>query len=106
MTIFYVSNAQLTDYLFLQKIAALPFVEAIYLFGSRARGDHRERSDIDIAILSPNANESDWWSMLELIDEADTLLSIDCIRLDKESQNSALRLQIEQDKKLIYERRT
>jgi predicted nucleotidyltransferase len=111
MTIFYVSNAQLTDYLFLQKIAALPFVEAIYLFGSRARGDHRERSDIDIdididiAILSPNANESDWWSMLELIDEADTLLSIDCIRLDKESQNSALRLQIEQDKKLIYERR-
>ena len=96
---------QLTDYLFLQKIAALPFVEAIYLFGSRARGDHRERSDIDIAILSPNANENDWQSILKLIDEADTLLPIDCIRLDKESQNSALRLQIEQDKKLIYERR-
>lgn len=95
----------LNDYLFLQKIGALPFVDAIYLFGSRARGDHRERSDIDIAILCQNANENDWQSILKLVDEADTLLTIDCIRLDKESQNSALRLQIEQDKKLIYERR-
>ena len=96
---------QLNDYLFLRKIAALPFVDVIYLFGSRARGDHRERSDIDIAILCPKANENDWQSVLKLIDDADTLLSIDCIRLDKESPNSALRLQIEQDKKLIYERR-
>ena len=30
--------------------------------------------------------------------DADTRLSIDCIRLDQESQNSTLRLQIEQDK--------
>ncbi len=97
---------QLNDYLFLRQIAALPFVDAIYLFGSRARGDHRERSDIDIAILCPKANENDWQSILGLIDDADTLLPIDCIRLDQESQNSALRLQIEQDKKLIYELRT
>ena len=96
---------QLNDYLFLRKIAALPFVDAIYLFGSRARGDNRERSDIDIAILCPKANENDWQSVLQLIEDADTLLPIDCIRLDKESPNSALRLQIEQDKKLIYERR-
>ncbi len=58
------------------------------------------------AILCPNANETDWQTILKLIDDADTLLSIDCIRLDQESQNSVLRLQIEQDKKLIYERRT
>ena len=44
--------------------------------------------------------------MLKLLDDADTLLPIDCIRLDQEGQNSALRLQIEQDKKPIYERRT
>lgn len=97
---------QLNDYIFLRKIAALPCVDAIYLFGSRARGEHRERSDIDIAILCPIANENDWQSMLKLLDDADTLLPIDCIRLDQEGQNSTLRLQIEQDKKLIYERRT
>jgi predicted nucleotidyltransferase len=42
---------RLTDYHFLQEIAALDVVDAIYLFGSRARGDNRERSDIDIAVL-------------------------------------------------------
>ena len=97
---------QLNDHLFYKKIAALPFVDAIYLFGSTARGDHLDRSDLDIAILCPNANERDWPSILQRFDDADTRLSIDCIRLDQESQNSALRLQIEQDKKLIYERRT
>jgi ADP-ribose pyrophosphatase YjhB (NUDIX family) len=75
-------------------------------FLCQVEDDHLERSDIDIAILCPNANERDWQSILQLIDDADTLLSIDCIRLDQESQNSALRMQIEQDKKLIYERRT
>ena len=97
---------QLNDHLFYKKIAALPFVDAIYLFGSTARGDHLDRSDLDIAILCPNANERDWPSILQRFDDADTRLSIDCIRLDQESQNSALRMQIEQDKKLIYERRT
>jgi predicted nucleotidyltransferase len=97
---------QLNDHLFYKKIAALPFVDAIYLFGSTARGDHLDRSDLDIAILCPNANERDWPSILQRFDDADTRLSIDCIRLDQESQNSTLRLQIEQDKKLIYERRT
>ncbi len=89
---------QLNDHLFYKKIAALPFVDAIYLFGSTARGDHLDRSDLDIAILCPNANERDWPSILQRFDDADTRLSIDCIRLDQESQNSTLRLQLEQDK--------
>lgn len=95
---------QLTDYQFLQQIAALSFVEAIYLFGSRARGDHRARSDIDLAVLCPDASERDWQLVLDIIENADTLLAIDCIRLDEESQTSPLRLQIEKDKQLIYER--
>ena len=92
---------QLTDYQFLQQIAALPFIEAIYLFGSRARRDHRERSDIDLAVLCPEASKRDWQLVLDIIENADTLLAIDCIRLDEESQTSPLRLQIEKDKQLI-----
>jgi hypothetical protein len=34
-----------------QEIAALPCVDAIWLFGSRARGYARARSDIDLAVL-------------------------------------------------------
>jgi predicted nucleotidyltransferase len=45
----------LTEYRFLERLAALPFVQAVWLFGSRARGTARERSDIDLAILCPGA---------------------------------------------------
>ena len=95
---------RLTDYHFLQEIAALDVVDAIYLFGSRARGDNRERSDIDIAVFCPRATKKDWLSILNIVENADTLLMIDCIRLDEELTTSPLYQQIEEDKKLIYER--
>ncbi len=94
----------LSDYQFLQEIAALDFVDAIYLFGSRARGDNRDRSDIDIAIQCPKATQKDWLSILNIVENADTLLMIDCIRLDEELTTSPLYQQIEKDKQLIYER--
>ncbi len=94
----------LSDYQFLQEIAALDFVDAIYLFGSRARGDNRDRSDIDIAIQCPKATQKDWLSILNIVENADTLLMIDCIRLDEELTTSQLYQQIEKDKQLIYER--
>ena len=94
----------LSDYRFLQEIAALDFVDAIYLFGSRARGDNRDRSDIDIAIQCPKATQKDWLSILNIVENADTLLMIDCIRLDEELTTSQLYQQIEKDKQLIYER--
>ncbi len=95
---------RLTDYHFLQEIAALDVVDAIYLFGSRARGDNRERSDIDIAVLCPRATKKDWLSILNIVENADTLLMIDCIRLDEELTTSPLYQQIAKDKQLIYER--
>ena len=39
-------------YRFINRLKALPFVEAIYLYGSRARGDHSPRSDIIICDLT------------------------------------------------------
>jgi predicted nucleotidyltransferase len=35
-------------------------VERIILFGSRARGDHHERSDIDLGIACPGASPEEW----------------------------------------------
>lgn len=86
---------------FIKRLAGLPFVEAIYLFGSRARQEERPRSDIDLAIDCPSATNQDWQEVMDIIENADTLLSIDCIRLDKLSDN-ILRGQIEAEKKLIY----
>lgn len=73
----------ITTFTFFKKICALPFVNAIYLFGSRARGDHSERSDIDLAINCTGATKSQWHEILRIIEEQhDTLLGIDCVRLD------------------------
>ncbi|PWJ71944.1 MULTISPECIES: nucleotidyltransferase family protein [unclassified Fibrobacter] len=47
----------------------------VVLFGSRARGTNRERSDVDLAVTGKNV--SDFQFMLE--DEADSLLSFDVV---------------------------
>jgi predicted nucleotidyltransferase len=52
------------------------FIEEIWLYGSRARGNQRERSDIDLAIVCPQANTQDWQKVLAILDEADPLLQI------------------------------
>ena len=72
----------LKKYKFIEKIKSLPFVEKVILFGSRARGTQLSRSDIDLAIVCPTATKELWQNVLAIIDNADTLLSIDCVNFD------------------------
>ena len=53
------------------------FLDRVILFGSRARGTNRERSDIDLAVSGGNQSRFE-----ELLEEADTLLSFDVINMD------------------------
>jgi uncharacterized protein len=64
-------------------IGAHPQVARVWLFGSRARGDHRPRSDVDLAIEAPHADRRAWIALCDLADEAETLLRIDLVRLDE-----------------------
>lgn len=84
----------IVDFQFFQKLMTLPFVEQILLYGSRARGSERERSDIDLAIVCPEASETEWLKVLDIIENADTLLKIDCIRFDELSDNNPLKQSI------------
>jgi nucleotidyltransferase substrate binding protein (TIGR01987 family) len=90
------------NYKFLKKLQELSFIDEIWLFGSRARGDHGDRSDIDIAILCPKATESDWRMIEDIINNADTLLKVDCIRFDKLNVEDKFYNNILKDKKVIY----
>ena len=92
----------IVDYQFMQTLQTLPFIEEVWLFGSRARGDNQARSDIDIAIICPDASDKDWLRVLDIIDEADTLLKIDCVRFEKNKLSKALYQNILKDKKVIY----
>ena len=90
-------------YLFIEKLNGLPFIESIWLYGSRARGDFQERSDIDLAIVCPKATDEDWQRVLSIIEDADTLLKIDCVRFD--TVGGLLREEILRHKKVLYERK-
>ncbi len=90
------------NYQFIEKIKSLPFVDSVYLFGSRARGDNRPRSDIDLAIKVSEENAYNWNSIMEIIENADTLLEIDCVDLNNADEK--LKGRILTQGKLLYER--
>lgn len=96
---------RLTEYRFFREIAALPFVEKIALFGSRARGDHEERSDIDLCVFCGDAGEDEWLEVLACLerDRVDTLLKVDCTRF--EASNAALRENVLTEGIVLFERK-
>lgn len=91
-----------TKFQFFKNLTYLPFIEQILLFGSRALGDAQERSDIDLAIECPSATEKDWLKVLDIIEDADTLLKIDCVRLDQLSNDNPLRKSVLRDGIILF----
>lgn len=91
----------ITQYAFFKRLTAMPFIEAIYLYGSRARGDGQPRTDIDLAISCPTADTNQWAEIRRVIEEADTLLKIDCVRYDQIESQSLL-TEINRDKVTLY----
>ncbi len=51
-----------------------PRVKGVYLFGSRARGDHTPASDADIAVVLDDGNWRNWTEIKRLTDIAYDLL--------------------------------
>ncbi len=82
-------------------LRSMPEVERVIIFGSRARGDADPRADIDIAVDAPCLHLSQWLEIEEIIDETDTLLSFDLVRLDEASEN--LRSRIAEEGIIVYD---
>ena len=73
-------------------------IKNIYLFGSRARGDYKINSDIDIAILG-KFNYRQKRKLKEKIDEIAGIYSVDLIFLD-DTENSFKEKILKEGKKL------
>ena len=74
-------------------------LERVVLFGSRARGDYKKTSDIDLAVTGGNIT----LFTLDVEEETSTLLSFDVVNLDGSVQEE-LRKSIEQEGRLLYEK--
>ena len=79
-------------------IAEAHDVEKVILFGSRARGDNTERSDVDVAIVGGDFDNF-YWDMDENIN---SLLMFDVVKLDSKISQS-FKQEIERDGVVIYE---
>ena len=74
-------------------------VRKVILFGSRARGDFREKSDIDLAVEGGDFIRFS----IDVNENTSTLLKYDFINLDEPIQEE-LRASIQKEGKLLYEK--
>lgn len=81
------------------KIAQDNGVEKVILFGSRARGDFKEKSDIDLAFCGGKSSRF----ILSVDGETSTLLEFDIVDLDKPVQPELLE-SINREGVVIYEK--
>ena len=74
-------------------------IETVILFGSRAKGTHTERSDIDIAVRGGDFDGFYW----DVKENVHSLLSFDIVEFDN-SVSDTLKKEIERDGITIYEK--
>ena len=73
--------------------------QRLVLFGSRARGEHRYNSDIDLAVYGmPKGNRARFWLDAE---ELPTLLKLDIVHIEP-GMDPAFLKNIEQDGVTLY----
>lgn len=68
---------------FLVTICTCYPIESLILFGSRAIGDHEERSDIDIAVCGSEITRLDWARLRAAAYEANTLYWVSLVHYDR-----------------------
>jgi predicted nucleotidyltransferase len=84
-------------YLFVRKLRAHESVKQLIVFGSFARGEQRQGSDIDLAITCVPNTPSQRAQIEAIVEDADTLRRIDLVWLDSLPEASSLHAAIKRD---------
>lgn len=74
-------------------------IEAVILFGSRAKGTHTERSDIDLAIAGGDFDGFYW----DIKENSHSLLTFDIVALN-DTISDELKNEIKRDGVMLYEK--
>lgn len=82
--------------------AKVPALRGVILYGSRARGDYRTGSDIDLTLLGDDLTERDKLRLMTSIDDLWLPYMID-LSIFHHLRNAALKASIQRDGQQIYE---
>ena len=94
-------NSSGIDILIVQALSEYPFVQAAYLFGSRARGRAGDKSDVDLALVC--AKKVSGWERLEMENRISNILGFDVDLVIFHQAGVLLQHKILQHGKLVYE---
>lgn len=78
-----------------------PAVRQARIFGSRATGNARRASDIDLAISAPDISATEWCSLYEALESAPIIYELDIVR-EEDVIDEQLRAAIQRDGIVIY----
>ena len=82
-----------------------PGLERLWVFGSRARGDHRQRSDIDLAADAPLWTTGDGLAFTDALKRLPMVYPLDCTWWQAAGLSTEFRQQVVRDRQVLWEPR-
>lgn len=80
---------------------SFPEIEMVKIFGSRAMGNYRPGSDIDLVIISRNLAHEEHMKILNALEDLELLYEIDCLNYTS-IKEPALKEHIDTYGKILY----
>ncbi|MGQ0652614.1 MAG: nucleotidyltransferase domain-containing protein [Betaproteobacteria bacterium] len=86
----------------LRLLQRCPSLRRVWIYGSRARGDHRPGSDVDLALDAPDLTDTELARLATGLEELNILFRVDLVHLQRDL-DEVLRERIERDRRLFWE---
>lgn len=84
-----------------QVFAHYPDIHQVLIFGSHAKGNYREGSNIDLAVIAPNMSDSTLTQLWNEIDALPLVFKADLLHWDK-LDNASLKQNVQRFGQLLF----